>query len=57
MEHKTRTKALSWLFSLAMGLSLLPGMSLTAPRCFALRLSAKKGLQKLDKFAIIDHQI
>lgn len=30
MVHKTRTKALSWLLSLAMALSLLPGMSLTA---------------------------
>ncbi len=30
MEHKRRTKALSWLLSLAMALSLLPGMSLTA---------------------------
>jgi len=30
MEHKARTKALSWLLSLAMVLSLLPGMSLTA---------------------------
>ena len=30
MKHKTRTKALSWLLSLAMVLSLLPGMSLTA---------------------------
>ena len=30
MIHKTRTKALSWLLSLAMVLSLLPGMSLTA---------------------------
>ena len=30
MEHKTRTKALSWLLSLAMVLSLIPGMSMTA---------------------------
>ena len=30
MEHKTRTKALSLLLSLAMVLSLLPGMGLTA---------------------------
>ena len=30
MEHKTRTKALSWLLSLAMVLSLLPGMSIPA---------------------------
>ena len=30
MEHKARTRALSWLLSLAMVLSLLPGMSLTA---------------------------
>lgn len=30
MEHKTRTKALSWLLALAMLLSLLPGMSLSA---------------------------
>ena len=30
MKHKTRTKALSWLLSLALMLSLLPGMSLTA---------------------------
>lgn len=30
MEHKARTKALSWLLSLVMILSLVPGMSLTA---------------------------
>ncbi len=30
MKHKTRTKALSWLLSLAMLLSVVPGMSLTA---------------------------
>ena len=30
MKHNTRTKALSWLLSLALALSLLPGMSLTA---------------------------
>ena len=30
MKHKTRTKALSWLLSLALVLSLLSGMSLTA---------------------------
>ena len=30
MKHKARTKALSWLLSLALALSLLPGMSLTA---------------------------
>ena len=30
MEHKTRTKALSWLLTLAMLLSLIPAMSLTA---------------------------
>lgn len=30
MKHKTRTKALSWLLSLALMLSLLPGMGLTA---------------------------
>ena len=30
MEHKTRTKALSWLLSLALMLGLMPGMSLTA---------------------------
>ena len=30
MEHKRRTKALSWLLSLAMALSLLPGLSGTA---------------------------
>ena len=30
MERKTRTRALSWLLSLALMLSLLPGMSLTA---------------------------
>ena len=30
MEHKTRTKTLSWLLSLALALSLLPGMRLTA---------------------------
>ena len=30
MEHKARTKALSWLLSLAMVLSLLPGMSIPA---------------------------
>ena len=30
MIHKTRTKALSWLLSLALMLSLIPGMSLTA---------------------------
>ena len=30
MEHKTRTKALSWLLSLALVLGLMPGMSLTA---------------------------
>ena len=30
MKHKTRTKALSWLLSLALALSLVPGMSLTA---------------------------
>jgi len=30
MIHKTRTKALSWLLSLALVLSLMPGMSLTA---------------------------
>ena len=30
MVHKTRIKAISWLLSLAMVLSLLPGMSLTA---------------------------
>ena len=30
MKHKTRTKALSWLLSLALALSLLPGMSLPA---------------------------
>ena len=30
MKQKTRTKALSWLLSLALVLSLLPGMSLTA---------------------------
>ena len=30
MKHKTRTKALSWLLSLALVLSLVPGMSLTA---------------------------
>lgn len=30
MEHKTRTKALSWLLSIALVLSLMPGMSLTA---------------------------
>ena len=29
MKHKTRTRVLSWLLSLAMVLSLLPGMSLT----------------------------
>ena len=30
MKQKTRTKALSWLLSLALVLSLLPGMSMTA---------------------------
>ena len=30
MEHKTRDKALSWLLSLALMLSLLPGLTLTA---------------------------
>ena len=30
MKHKTRTKALSWLLSLTMALSLLPSISLTA---------------------------
>ena len=30
MIHKTRTKALSWLLSLALVLGLMPGMSLTA---------------------------
>ena len=30
MKHKTRTKALSWLLSLVLMLSLLPSMSLTA---------------------------
>ena len=30
MKHKTRTKALSWLLSLTLMLSLLPGMSLPA---------------------------
>ena len=30
MEHKARTRALSWLLSLALLLSLIPGMSLTA---------------------------
>ena len=30
MKHKTRTKTLSWLLSLALALSLVPGMSLTA---------------------------
>ncbi|MBR3562140.1 MAG: InlB B-repeat-containing protein [Oscillospiraceae bacterium] len=30
MKHKTRTKALSWLLSLALIVGLLPGMSLTA---------------------------
>ena len=30
MKHKTRTKALSWLLSLAMVLGLFPGMGLTA---------------------------
>ncbi len=30
MEHKTRTRALSWLLSLAMVLSLMPGLSSTA---------------------------
>ena len=30
MKHKTRTKALSWLLSLALALSLVPGMGLTA---------------------------
>ncbi|MBE5851315.1 MAG: hypothetical protein E7298_14550, partial [Lachnospiraceae bacterium] len=30
MKHKSRTKALSWLLSLALMLSLLPGMGLTA---------------------------
>ena len=30
MKHKTRTKALSWLLSLALALSLLPGLSLPA---------------------------
>ena len=30
MKHKTRTKALSWLLSLALMLSLVPGMSMTA---------------------------
>ena len=30
MKHKARTKALSWLLSLALALSLLPGMGLTA---------------------------
>ena len=30
MKHKTRTKALSWLLSLAMLFSVVPGMSLTA---------------------------
>ena len=30
MEHKTRTKTLSWLLSLAMLFSLVPGMSMTA---------------------------
>lgn len=30
MKHKTGTRALSWLLSLALMLSLLPGMSLTA---------------------------
>ena len=30
MEHKARTKALSWLLSLALVLGLMPGMSLTA---------------------------
>ena len=30
MKHKTRTKALSWLLSLALALSLVPGLSLTA---------------------------
>ena len=30
MEHKTRTKALSWLLSLAMVLSLVPSLGLTA---------------------------
>ena len=30
MKHKTGTKALSWLLSLAMLFSLVPGMGLTA---------------------------
>ena len=30
MEHKTRTKALSWLLTLALVLSLIPAMALTA---------------------------
>ena len=30
MERKTRTRALSWLLSFALMLSLLPGMSLPA---------------------------
>jgi len=30
MKHKTRTKALSWLLSLALMLSLVPGLSMTA---------------------------
>ena len=30
MKHKARTKALSWLLSLALALSLMPAFSLTA---------------------------
>ncbi len=29
MKHKARTKAMSWLLSLALALSLVPGMGLT----------------------------
>ena len=39
MEHKTRTKALSWLLSLAMLFSLVPGVSLTAYAAEPINLS------------------
>ena len=41
MEHKARTKALSWLLSLAMLLSLIPGMSIPAFAAEAITLTAE----------------
>lgn len=41
MEHKTRTKALSWLLSIAMLLSLVPGVSIPAYATEAAALTAE----------------